>query len=96
MSKLFHFTNAEISELSFLEIVNNKWQTKTLFDKLSRSLPLEEEFYLQHHFNGIGMLKLQVSIERISTQLQAAYILIIKFEEATNEKAACSNKRTDI
>lgn len=42
------------------------------------------------------MLKLQVSIERISTQLEAAYILIIKFEEATNEKAACSNKRTDI
>ncbi len=81
--KLFHLTNTRISELSFLEVVNNKWQTKTLFDKLACNVPLEEEFYLQHHFNGIGLLKLLISIERISTLLEDKYILILKFEEST-------------
>ena len=79
--KLFHFTSAEISELSFLEIVNNKWQLKELSDKLLDESLTASALYIQHHFNGIGLLKLRVSMERIDTPPGETYILILKFIE---------------
>ena len=80
--KLFHFTDLEITELSFLEIVNNKWHFKLLLEKLLVDTPVEEEFYLQHHFNGIGLLGLHISIEHIQTDTNEPSILILKFKKA--------------
>ncbi|WP_313785888.1 CheR family methyltransferase [Sphingobacterium pedocola] len=79
--KLFHLTHAEVSELSFLEIVNNKWDMKILSEKLSITEPTGEDFYVQHHFNGIGLLNLQISIERITAETESLYVLILKFRE---------------
>ena len=80
-STMFHLTVSEIRELSFLEIVNNKWNMGLLSEKLSIPIPVEEKFYEQHHFNGIGLLNLEISIERTSAYVIGSDILILKFKE---------------
>ena len=79
-SKLFHLTNSEIRELSFPEIVNNKWHMEILAEKLFRTVPKQESFYVQHHFNGIGLLALEITIERLITEAPGP-IVIVKFSE---------------
>jgi len=79
---LFNFTESEITELSFLDIVNNKWNVKLLADKLMVDIPVEEEFYIQHHFNGIGMIALYISIEHIQLEANLPSLLILKFKRA--------------
>ncbi|WP_457268775.1 CheR family methyltransferase [Pedobacter sp. UYEF25] len=79
---LFHFTKAETSELSFLEIINNKWQLSILSEKLSTDSLKEEEFFLQHLFNGIGSLRLHVSINSFATKTDGLPLTVLKFREA--------------
>jgi len=79
--KLFHLSSSEINELSFLEIVNNKWDMKILSDKLSASAPVEAHFYEQHHFNGIGTLNLEISIKKVDSKEENSNILILRFKE---------------
>jgi len=78
---LFHLTDSEIRELSFLEIVNNKWHMKILSEKLSAASPMDEHFYEQHHFNGIGLLGLDISIETILGNNSGLNITILTFKK---------------
>ncbi|QPH41268.1 CheR family methyltransferase [Pedobacter endophyticus] len=80
-TKLFQLVDSEIREHSFLEIVNNKWKMKVLAEKLSAPVPIIEHFYEQHHFNGIGMLNLDISIQRIAEDGHKLNLLVLKFKE---------------
>ena len=80
-SSLFHLMVSEIRELSFLEIVSNKWNMELLAEKLSVPVPVEEKFYEQHHFNGIGLLNLEISIQRTTADADGLDLLILKFKE---------------
>jgi two-component system, chemotaxis family, CheB/CheR fusion protein len=79
---MFRIQEYEIRELSFTEIVINKWQMDLLSDKLSDSSLTSEEIYVQHHFNGLGMKYLEIKIERIMEKgTGSTLIMILSFKE---------------
>jgi len=79
---MFRIQEYEIRELSFTEIVINRWQMDLLSDKLSDSSPASEEIYVQHHFNGLGMKHLEIKIERIMEKgTGSTLIMILSFKE---------------
>jgi len=79
---MFRIQEYEIRELSFTEIVINKWQMDLLSDKLSDSSLTSEEIYVQHHFNGLGLKHLEIKIERIMEKgTGSTLIMILSFKE---------------
>jgi two-component system CheB/CheR fusion protein len=79
---MFRMQEYEIRELSFTEIVVNRWQMDLLSDKLSDSSPKSEEIYVQHHFNGMGIKHLQIKIERIVEKgTDSTLIMVLSFKE---------------
>jgi two-component system CheB/CheR fusion protein len=79
---MFRIQEYEIRELSFTEIVINRWQMDLLSDKLSDSSPTSEEIYVQHHFNGLGLKHLEIKIERIIEKgTGSTLIMILSFKE---------------
>jgi len=79
---MFKMKEHEIRELSFTEIVVNKWQMDLLSDRLSDSSPSSEEIYVQHHFNGLGIKHLEIKIERIMDKgTESTLIMVLSFRE---------------
>ena len=79
---MFKMKEYEIRELSFTEIVVNKWQMDLLSDRLSDPSPSSEEIYVQHHFNGIGTKHLKIKIERIMEKgTESTLIMVLSFRE---------------
>lgn len=79
---MFRMQENEIRELSFTEIVINKWQMDLLSDKLSESSPSSEEIYVQHHFNGMGIKHLEIKIDRIMERGTGnTLIMVLSFKE---------------
>jgi len=79
---MFKMKEYEIRELSFTEIVVNKWQMDLLSDRLSDPSPSSEEIYVQHHFNGLGTKHLKIKIERIMEKgTESTLIMVLSFKE---------------
>jgi len=79
---MFKMKESEIRELSFTEIVINKWQMDLLSDRLSDPSPPSEEIYVQHHFNGLGTKHLGIKIERIMERgTESTLIMVLSFRE---------------
>jgi two-component system CheB/CheR fusion protein len=79
---LFHLREFEIKEHFFMEIVHNKWNTDKL-DRLLLKSSDNEELYVQHEFQGIGIKKLVVNASYLS-QANSHMAMIIVFKELEN------------
>ncbi|RZK25358.1 MAG: PAS domain-containing protein [Flavobacterium sp.] len=81
---LFKLTENEIKEQFFMEFVMNRWKIKKLENLFTSA---EDEMYIEHDFQDIGLLRLKVSIHYASqskTDEQAA--ITVTFKEQGNEE----------
>lgn len=77
---LFHLKENEIKEHFFMEVVINKWKTKKLVDLLKDKK--ETEFYLEHVFPEIGLLKLMIKLRYVADKSAIEHTaIIVTFEK---------------
>lgn len=84
--KLFQVKETEIKEHFFMEIVRNRWNTNKLDDTLLNGMD-DKSFYLQHHFQDLGLMTLQVNVRHVSDKVFTEHTaMIVTFKEQGREQ----------
>jgi two-component system CheB/CheR fusion protein len=84
--KTFNLREFEIKEQFFMEIVHNRWNTDKL-DRLLLKATENEEVYMQHDFQGVGLKKIIVNVRYLSKSKEhTAMIIVFKEQEGEQKK----------
>ncbi len=85
--KFSNLTKSVLEELSFLEIVSNKWQMKELVDALKVQGP-SHTINVRHPSKGDEVLHLQISIEKLVDELLVVQASVITFHPLKGKRHA--------